>query len=104
MAVSEPVSAPIQDYAKAVYALESRGGGGAVSTNDLADRLGVTPGSVSGMVRKLAELIQMDLGRIKRNPILHRKPLAGLDYAGASRFRLGEMTEQIKTQRMERGR
>lgn len=45
----------MQDYAKAVYALELRGND-AVSTNDLAERLGVTPGSVSGMVRKLAEL------------------------------------------------
>lgn len=49
------LSAHIQDYAKAVYALEARRGA-AVSTNDLADRLGVTPGSVSGMLRRLAEL------------------------------------------------
>jgi DtxR family Mn-dependent transcriptional regulator len=45
----------VQDYAKAVYALEARGGS-PVSTNDLAARLGVTPGSVSGMLRKLAEV------------------------------------------------
>src|SRR5437763_11913150 len=55
MAVSEPVSAPIQDYAKAVYALQERSGG-AVSTNDLAERLGLTAGSVSAMLRKLADL------------------------------------------------
>ncbi len=48
-------SASVQDYAKAVYALEARGGA-AVSTTDLAARLGVTPGSVSGMVRKLTEV------------------------------------------------
>ena len=52
---TELISPHIQDYAKAVYALEARTGG-AVSTNELAGRLGVTPGSVSGMVRKLAEL------------------------------------------------
>jgi DtxR family Mn-dependent transcriptional regulator len=52
---TETFSAHVQDYAKAVYALESRAGA-AVSTNDLAERLGVTPGSVSGMVRKLTEL------------------------------------------------
>jgi DtxR family Mn-dependent transcriptional regulator len=46
------VSASVQDYAKAVYSLEARGGG-PVSTNDLARRLGVTAASVSGMVRKL---------------------------------------------------
>jgi DtxR family Mn-dependent transcriptional regulator len=49
------VSPHIQDYAKAVYALEARRGA-AVTTNDLAERLGVTPGSVSGMLHKLAEL------------------------------------------------
>jgi DtxR family Mn-dependent transcriptional regulator len=49
------VSSSIQDYAKAVYALEQREGA-AVSTNDLAERLGVTPGSVSAMLRKLAEV------------------------------------------------
>ncbi len=45
----------MQDYAKAVYELETRGGS-AVSTNGLAARLGVTPASVSGMVRKLTEV------------------------------------------------
>jgi DtxR family Mn-dependent transcriptional regulator len=54
--MTESISAPAQDYAKAVYALEAREGGAAVSTNDLAERLGVTPGSVSAMVRKLSEL------------------------------------------------
>ena len=49
------LSATVQDYAKAVYALEARGGA-PVSTNDLAARLGVTPGSVSGMLRKLADV------------------------------------------------
>jgi DtxR family Mn-dependent transcriptional regulator len=49
------ISASVQDYAKAVYALEARTGT-AVSTNELAERLGVTPGSVSAMLRKLAEV------------------------------------------------
>jgi DtxR family Mn-dependent transcriptional regulator len=62
MAVTESFSAHVQDYAKAVYALESRAGA-AVSTNELAERLGVTPGSVSGMVRKLTEL-----GLVKHEP------------------------------------
>jgi DtxR family Mn-dependent transcriptional regulator len=48
------VSPAVQDYAKAIYALQQRCDG-AVTTNDLADRLGVTPASASGMVRKLAE-------------------------------------------------
>jgi DtxR family Mn-dependent transcriptional regulator len=45
----------VEDYAKAIYALEQRAGG-AVSTNALAERLDVTPGSASGMVRRLVEL------------------------------------------------
>src|SRR5438270_6954500 len=48
-------SSAVEDYAKAIYALESRGKG-AVSTNALAERLGVTPASASGMVKKLDEL------------------------------------------------
>ena len=45
----------MEDYAKAIYALEQREGG-AVSTNALAERLEVTPASASGMVRRLDEL------------------------------------------------
>src|SRR5437588_9006838 len=48
-------SSAVQDYAKAIYALQSRGGD-AVSTNALAERLGVTPASASGMVKRLGEL------------------------------------------------
>lgn len=55
MSAAGSISSNVQDYAKAVYALEARGGE-AVSTNELAERLGVTPGSVSAMVRKLDEL------------------------------------------------
>ena len=49
------VSSAIEDYAKAIYALERRAGE-AVSTNALADRLGVTAASASGMVKRLGEL------------------------------------------------
>src|SRR3954466_1792774 len=45
----------IEDYAKAIYALEERGEG-AVTTNALAERLGVTAGSASGMVKRLDEM------------------------------------------------
>jgi DtxR family transcriptional regulator, Mn-dependent transcriptional regulator len=45
----------VEDYAKAIYVLETRAGE-PVTTNALADRLEVTPGSVSAMVRKLDEL------------------------------------------------
>jgi DtxR family Mn-dependent transcriptional regulator len=45
----------VEDYAKAIYALESRGSR-PVSTTALAERLSVTPGSVSAMLKKLDEL------------------------------------------------
>jgi DtxR family Mn-dependent transcriptional regulator len=48
-------SEAIQDYAKAIYALQRRADGHPVGTNDLAERLGVTPASVSAMLKKLAE-------------------------------------------------
>jgi len=51
---NEGVTAAVEDYAKAIYSLERRGGG-PVSTNALADRLGVTAASASGMLRKLAD-------------------------------------------------
>jgi DtxR family transcriptional regulator, Mn-dependent transcriptional regulator len=49
------VTAAVEDYAKAIYELEARGGG-AVSTNGLAERLDVTPASASAMVKKLDAL------------------------------------------------
>ena len=48
------MSSAIEDYAKAIYALGR--GGATVSTNALAERLGVTPGSASGMVKRLGEM------------------------------------------------
>jgi DtxR family transcriptional regulator, Mn-dependent transcriptional regulator len=47
------VSSAVQDYAKAIYSLEQRCDGGAVSTNALAERLGVSAASASSMVKKL---------------------------------------------------
>src|SRR3954451_1853472 len=55
MSQNLPHSIAIEDYAKAIYHL---GGDGreAVSTSELAGRLRVTPGSVSGMMKRLDEL------------------------------------------------
>jgi DtxR family transcriptional regulator, Mn-dependent transcriptional regulator len=48
------VSSAVQDYAKAIYSLEQRcEEGAAVSTNALAERLGVSAASASSMVKKL---------------------------------------------------
>jgi len=48
------LTAAVQDYAKAIYTLESRDGG--ASTTALATLLEVRPASVSGMLRKLSAL------------------------------------------------
>ena len=48
------LTAAVQDYAKAIYSLETRDG--SVSTTALAERLGVRPASVSGMLKKLVDL------------------------------------------------
>lgn len=44
----------VENCLKAVYELE-RSGQESVSTTDLANRLGVAPPSVTGMMRRLAE-------------------------------------------------
>ena len=54
-------SPAVEDYAKAIYALEGDGNDrSAVSTTALAERLGVTPASASAMMRKLGELGLVD--------------------------------------------
>jgi DtxR family Mn-dependent transcriptional regulator len=54
MATQPRHSDAIENYAKAIYAIALRTGG-PVSTNDLAERLSVTPASVSAMSKKLAD-------------------------------------------------
>jgi DtxR family Mn-dependent transcriptional regulator len=48
-----PLGTAVEDYAKAIYALQTRDDGCVVTTNALAARLGVTAGSASGMLKKL---------------------------------------------------
>ena len=48
-----PVTAPVEDYLKVIFALESAAG--VAGTNEIASELGFAPASVSGMVRRLAE-------------------------------------------------
>jgi DtxR family Mn-dependent transcriptional regulator len=52
MAKVDSISAAVEDYAKAIYALQTAAGG-PVSNNALAERLGVTAASASAMVKKL---------------------------------------------------
>ena len=47
------LSGPVEDYLKAIYDLERIGE--PASTNDIATRLAISPASVSGMVRRLAD-------------------------------------------------
>lgn len=82
--VSEGVSYAAEDYAKAIYALEHEGEG-RVNNNALADRLGVTPGSASAMVKRLA-----DLGLVEHVP-----------YAGVA---LSERGERVALEVMRRHR
>jgi len=54
MSDARPVGEAVEDYAKAIFHLERcHGGTEAVTTNDLARRLAVTPASASAMVKKL---------------------------------------------------
>ena len=56
MPIELPERSPVvQDYAKAIYALELRSGE-AVGNNELAERLDVPPGTASAMVKRLDEL------------------------------------------------
>ena len=56
MATKDVVRSPaVEDYLKAIFSLQARGSE-PVATNALAERLGITPGSVSAMLKKLDEL------------------------------------------------
>jgi DtxR family Mn-dependent transcriptional regulator len=50
---AEPLTAPVEDYLKAIYTIGK--GTGAAATNEIAQRLALAPASVSGMVRRLAD-------------------------------------------------
>ena len=52
MAKTDSISAAVEDYAKAIYALQVEGGG-PVTNNALAERLRVSAASASNMVKKL---------------------------------------------------
>jgi len=49
----ERLTAPVEDYLKAIYTIGK--GTGAAATNEIAERLALAPASVSGMVRRLAD-------------------------------------------------
>jgi DtxR family Mn-dependent transcriptional regulator len=59
----EPLTAPVEDYLKAIYAFERDGR--AAATNDIAQRLAIAPASVSGMVQRLADQGLVEYERYK---------------------------------------
>ena len=50
---AEELTAPVEDYLKAIYDIERSGD--LAGTNEIAARLAIAPGSVSAMVRRLAD-------------------------------------------------
>ncbi|MDE3127953.1 MAG: metal-dependent transcriptional regulator [Gemmatimonadota bacterium] len=52
-APASPLTAPVEDYLKAIYELERSGN--AAGTNEIAAALRIAPASASGMVRRLAD-------------------------------------------------
>jgi DtxR family Mn-dependent transcriptional regulator len=73
VAQTDSISAAVEDYAKAIYALQTAGGG-PVSNNALAERMGVTPASASAMVKKLDGL-----------GLVEHVPYRGVELTGAGR-------------------
>jgi DtxR family Mn-dependent transcriptional regulator len=72
--MAEALTNSIQDYLKAIYDLTQIGG--TASTNSLANRLGVEPASVTGMVQKLAAA---------RPPLVEYKKHHGVKLTAAGR-------------------
>src|ERR1700753_1230685 len=66
-------SSAVEDYAKAIYALQMRDDQ-PVSTTALAERLGVTPASASGMVKRLGGVGTGHPPALPRSPAHRRGP------------------------------
>lgn len=49
------LSRSVEDYLKAIFSISERSGGAHAATNEIAELLALTPASVTGMVKKLAE-------------------------------------------------
>ena len=49
------LTGPVEDYLKAIFEIEIGTPAGAAGTNEIAQRLGIAPASVTGMLRRLAE-------------------------------------------------
>jgi DtxR family Mn-dependent transcriptional regulator len=49
------LTGPVEDYLKAIFEIEIGTPAGAAGTNEIAQRLGIAPASVTGMLRRLAD-------------------------------------------------
>ena len=102
-------SAPVENYVKAIYSL-TRGENTTAATSDLADRLGITAGSVSTMIKRMdsAGLVehvpyhgarltpagrQLALGVIRRHRLLELFLATSLDIPWEDVHRYAEALE-----------
>ena len=90
-AAPAPLTGPVEDYLKAIYDLERVGVPAA--TNDIADRLAISPASVSGMVRRLA-----DQGLITHEPYRGVRLTAGGRHAALRTLRRHRILECYLTE------
>jgi DtxR family Mn-dependent transcriptional regulator len=102
----ERYSAAVEDYLKVIYAFEEREVG-AITTTRLAERLGVSASSVSGMVRKLCQLRLLehrrygsiaftDSGRAVALQVVRRHRLIELYLASELGYRWDEVHDEAE--------
>lgn len=75
---SGALTAPAEDYLKAIYDIERGAPGESVATTDLAQRLAIAPASVTGMVKRLADQGLIDHERYRGVRLTDRGRLAAL--------------------------
>jgi DtxR family transcriptional regulator, Mn-dependent transcriptional regulator len=113
---SERYSAAVEDYLKVIYAFEEREGG-KITTTRLAERLGVSASSVSGMVRKLSQLDLLEhprygtieftetgrkvaLGVVRRHRLIELYLVAELGYGWDEVHDEAEVLEHVVSDRL----
>jgi DtxR family Mn-dependent transcriptional regulator len=72
------LTAPAEDYLKAIYDIERGAPGESVATTDLAQRLAIAPASVTGMVKRLADQGLIEHERYRGVRLTDRGRLAAL--------------------------
>lgn len=82
----------IEDYLKAIYLV---GGDGQASTSDVAERLGVSQASVTGMLKKLSELKLIRYESYKGAELMHAGRLIALEVLRHHRLIETYLTEAL---------